>query len=318
MKYPSITVLITIKNAKDTIKQCIDSLLKLDYPNYRIFVVDAFSNDGTYEILKSYGNKIELHQLKGWAPRAYNWAIDRIKTEYIALIDGDCTVPRNWLKELIKGFKSDDILEVLGFCATPKNVSKLQKIIGADLEDRFKHLPKYPSRAPTMNVIFKTETAKKLKFDESLRVGYDTDFSFRLTKLGKIYYNPKAVIYHYHRATWKNYFKQQYITATMMPKLYSKHKSKSKGDPITKSTMIIQPFLSYLGILGLILYFLTSQFLAFAISMFLILLFLFIVDTIRLSKNLSDVFWLFAIFIVRNVAWSIGLIKGIISYLIGR
>ncbi|MDH4129861.1 MAG: glycosyltransferase family 2 protein, partial [Spirochaetota bacterium] len=83
-KYPKVTVLLTLRNSVETIRSCIDSLLKLKYPNYEIFVVDAFSSDGSYEILKSYGKKIILYQVKGWAPVAYNWALQRIKSEYIS------------------------------------------------------------------------------------------------------------------------------------------------------------------------------------------------------------------------------------------
>ena len=81
MKYPTVTVLVTVKNSAATMKMCIDSLLEVDYPNYEIMVVDGFSDDGTCDILKSYGKKIKLFQVKGWPPVAYNWALDRIKTE---------------------------------------------------------------------------------------------------------------------------------------------------------------------------------------------------------------------------------------------
>jgi glycosyltransferase involved in cell wall biosynthesis len=303
--------LLTLKNNKDTIKQCIESLLKQSYKNYEIFVVDAFSTDGTYEILKNFGKKIKLYQLRGWPPRAYNWAIKRIKTEYIALIDGDCVADKNWIKELVNGFRSKDILAVAGYCGTPKNVSKLQSIIGRELESRFKEFPTYIPRAPTMNLCFKTETARKLKFDESLRVSYDTDFGYRLTKIGKMLYNKNAIIYHYHRATWRNFFKQQYLTAMFVPQLYIKHKRRTIGDSISKITMIVQPHIFNLAILGLILSLINPFFLNLTFIMLIILLFLFIENLTRLVRGFSDVYWFLGMFIVRTVAWSAGLLVGI-------
>lgn len=315
MKEPSVTVLLTLKNNKDTIKQCIDSLLKQSYKNYKIFVVDAFSTDGSYEILKSYGKKIILYQLKGWPATAYNWTIKRIKAEYIALIDGDCAADKNWLKELIKGFNSEDTLAVAGFCGTPRKISRLQDIIGRELEDRFKHFPNYIPRAPTMNLCFKTETAIKLKFDEYLRIGYDTDFGYRLTKIGKMLYNKKAIIYHFHRATWKNFFKQQYLTAIFVPQLYIKHKGRTIGDHISKKTMIIQPYLFNFAILGIFLSFVNAYYLNLTWFMLTILLILYIENMSRLVKKSSDIFWFFGMFIVRTVAWSLGLIVGIFKLL---
>lgn len=314
-KQPSVTVLITLKNNAATIKQCIESLLKQNYKNYEIFVVDAFSTDGSYEILKSFGKKIKLCQLKGWAPKAYNWALKRIKTDYIALIDGDCTADKNWIGELVKGFENDDVLAVAGYCGTPRNVSKLQKIIGRELESRFKQFPKFISRAPTMNLCFKTDTARKIKFDESLRVGYDTDFGYRLTKKGKMLYNKKAVIYHYHRATWKNFFKQQYTTAVFLPQLYMKHKGRTIGDKISKPTMIVQPHIFNLAFVGLLLSIINPVFLNLTLLMLFILALLFVENMRKLVRKNNDVYWFLAIFIVRTTAWSLGLIVGIYKLL---
>jgi len=99
-KHPSATVLVTVRNSKNTIKQCIESLLKLDYPNKKIYFIDAFSTDGTYEILKNFRNRIILERLGGNPSVAYNHALKKIKTSYVALTDGDCLVKRNWLKML--------------------------------------------------------------------------------------------------------------------------------------------------------------------------------------------------------------------------
>lgn len=314
---PSVTVLITLKNNLPTIKQCIESLLRQNYKNYKIFVVDAFSTDGSYDVLKSFGKKIKLYRLRGWAPKAYNWAIRRINTDYVALIDGDCVADKNWLKELVKGFKSDDILAVAGFCGTPKDVSKLQSIIGRELESRFKTFPKYIPRAPTMNLCFKTETARKLRFDEELRVSFDTDFGYRLNMIGKMLYNKKAIIYHYHRAAWKNFFKQQYLSAVYVPRLYINHKKMSIGDKISKTTMIVQPFIFNLAVLGIILSAFSSLFLWLALAMMLLLFIIYVDNMVGLVRSFGDVLWFFAMFVVRTTAWSTGLIVGIYNLIRG-
>ncbi|MEM2974217.1 MAG: glycosyltransferase [Candidatus Micrarchaeia archaeon] len=316
MKEPSVTILVTLKNAASTIKPCIDSLLKLDYNNYEILVVDAFSTDGSYEILKKYGKKIKLYQVRGWAPVAYNWALRKIKTKYVALIDSDNVVPRDWIKKIIKGFDSPDVLEVAGFCASPKNVSTLQYLLGRELEDRYEHFGKYLSRAPTMNVMIRTDIAKKLKFNEKLRVGYDTDFSFRLTKIGKIRYVPEAKVLHYHRASWSKFFRQQYITAISSVMLYTKYPSKAGGDEISKTSMIMQPLLTYLCMFFLILGFFQQAIFNVAALTFLSILAIWIYDAVRLSKKIQHFFWYLAIFFVRNVAWCIGILIGIKQMLI--
>lgn len=65
MKEKSVTVLITVKNSSRTIEDCMDSILGMNYRNYKVYVIDAFSTDGTYEILKKYRKKIRLEQFSG-------------------------------------------------------------------------------------------------------------------------------------------------------------------------------------------------------------------------------------------------------------
>lgn len=307
MKEKSVTVLITVKNSAQTIKDCIDSLLKLNYKNYRIYVVDAFSNDGTYEILKSYGKKIRVERYAGNPPKAYNYAIKKINTEFIAFTDGDCVADKNWLKNLISSFRTKEIGAVVGFCKTPKNVNFLQKLIGIELESRFKKFEKFISRGPTMNLCVRTEIAKKLMFDERLNVSYDTDFGYRLIEAGKrILYQPKALVYHYHRSTIKSFIRQQFIYGKFVPLLYLKHKKMATGDHISKPTMIIQPFIFSLGLLSILL----SSFLPFFIylsSLLLAFLFLiYILDFLSLKTKKTYFFPYMAIFFIRTVSWCLG------------
>lgn len=312
MKEKSVTVLITVKNSRGTIKKCIDSILRLNYKNYKVYVVDAFSTDGTYEILKSYGKKIKVEQYRGNPPKAYNYAIKKINTEFIAFTDGDCVVDKNWLKNLVSSFESEEIGAVVGFCKTPENVNFFQKLIGIELEARFKKFPKFISRGPTMNLCVRTEIAKKLKFDEKLDVSYDADFGYRLIEKGKkIVYQPKAVVYHYHRATPKSFFKQQLTYGKFVPLLYLKHRKMAKGDHISRPLMMVQPFILYFSLFFLILSFFFSGFLKISIALFAILFFIYLFDFLELRTKKAYFFPFLFLFFFRTLAWCFGLILGI-------
>jgi glycosyltransferase involved in cell wall biosynthesis len=321
MVVPSVTVLITVKNNANTIYKCMDSILSINYPKnrYKVFVVDAFSTDGTYEILKKFGNKIHLEQLKGNAPKAYNYAIKKIKTDFIAFTDGDCLVDKNWLKYLIKAFTSNDIVASAGFCKTPNDVNQLQKVIGTELEDRFRHFPKVILRAPSMNLCVRTEIMKKLLFDSRFDVAFETDLGYRIAGVGKMIYEPKALIYHYHRASWNGLYNQQYKYAIFVPMLYfKKHPKRIVGDNISKTTMLLQIILVYLFGLGIILSLLNISFFNFSFLMFVFLLLSYLRDIIKLSKNLTDAIWFLCLFFVRNVAWNLGILKGTIELAFGK
>ena len=52
---PKISVVVGTRNRATYLKRLLDGLLREDYPNMEIVVVDGASTDGTVELLKSYG-----------------------------------------------------------------------------------------------------------------------------------------------------------------------------------------------------------------------------------------------------------------------
>jgi cellulose synthase/poly-beta-1,6-N-acetylglucosamine synthase-like glycosyltransferase len=321
MKELSVTVLVTAKNAAGTIKKCIESLMKLNYKNYKVYVTDAYSTDGTWNILKKlkkkYRKKLKIERVRGNIAKAHNYMIQRVKTKFIAMTDADCVVDKNWLRNLIYGFTSDDIVATAGFCSTPKTVNKLQKLMGMELEDRFKHFPEFISRAPTMNLCVRTNIAKKVRFDERFDVAQETDWGYRLTKLGKMRYVSNAVVYHFHRPTWKSFFIQQFRYGKYMPLLYLKHRRMATGDHISKPSMIFQEFVFLLFYFFLSLSLFHRKFVVLSVTIFSFLLILYTFDISRLTKRIDDVFLFLILYIIRTVAWSIGLILGLF-YLIKK
>lgn len=312
LKWPSVTILLTVKNSVSTIEECVNFLLRLNYKNYKIYVVDAFSTDGTYESLKKYGKMIKLERWRGNPPTAYNHAIKKINTEFIAFTDADCVADKNWIKNLVLGFESSAVGAVVGFCKTPRNVNFLQKLIGLELENRFKNFPKYISRGPTMNICIRTALAKKFRFDERLDISYDTDFGYRLTENGKkIIYNPNAVIYHYHRASWRKLFKQQLIYGRFLPLLYKKHMGKVTGDHISTPSMMVQPFIFGLIILFIFLSVLSNFYTNVAVVLSAILFLIYLSDFLKLKTKLEFLPAFMLIFLVRTLALSLGALMGI-------
>ena len=56
MDYPRVSIIILNWNGwKDTI-ECLESLYKINYPNYDVIVIDNDSKDGSIEKIKEYCN----------------------------------------------------------------------------------------------------------------------------------------------------------------------------------------------------------------------------------------------------------------------
>jgi len=183
-----------------------------------------------------------------------------------------------------------------------------------------------------MNLCIRTKFAKQVKFDERFDVAQETDWGYRLTKRGKMKYIPKAVVYHYHRPTWKSYFKQMFRYGMHTPLLYTKHPFYATGDYSSKPIYFREELVFVFSLIALVFslsFLLLSSFtfllsfLPFNISGFIdplftlfylsiaLLFVLYFLEAISLTKNPKEIFLFFLMFFVRNVAWTIGLIFGI-------
>ncbi|MFH1403983.1 MAG: glycosyltransferase [Candidatus Altiarchaeota archaeon] len=312
-KLPEVTIIVPVRNMRDTVRKCVESLLKLDYPDdrCRIIIVDGFSVDGTWEILQEYGGRVDLFQHEGHAAVTTNYAISLVETPITCFTDADVIVDRKWVSELV--LNMGEYKASAGFCATPDGSGRFQKLVGRELEDRFKCFGEVIVRAPTMNLCVQSEALREFMFDERLAVAYDTDFGYRFSgKYGGIKYVPSAVVYHHHRSDWNGFFRQQCKTAEYMPYLYLKHFNRSGGDHISKGGMIIQPFLMVSGLVlasaGFLHPFLFKIGVVFLGAESLIVLY----DSARLSGSISDFPYYVGIFTVRVIAWCLGLLKGVL------
>ncbi len=88
-----MTVIIPAYNRISYIEQTVESVLNQSYKNLELIVIDDGSNDGTYEFLKTYGDRITLlthenRQNKGQSA-SINIGINASKGEFIAILDSD-------------------------------------------------------------------------------------------------------------------------------------------------------------------------------------------------------------------------------------
>jgi glycosyltransferase involved in cell wall biosynthesis len=102
---PPVSVVITTFNRAKLLDACLDSVLRLDYPDFEVVVSEWGSKDETPQVLEKYRGKITvvIAEKKGIAA-GRNAGIRAAKHEYIAIIDDDCIVREDWLKSLLVPF----------------------------------------------------------------------------------------------------------------------------------------------------------------------------------------------------------------------
>ena len=117
MKNSSLVSIITVNyNGKKYLKNCFDSLYKIDYPDFEIIFVDNGSQDDSVEFMKSNYPKVKILELGdnlGLAI-ASNRGTAIAQGEYLFFLNNDTIVDANILKELVKAAQSDP---KIGACA---------------------------------------------------------------------------------------------------------------------------------------------------------------------------------------------------------
>src|SRR5665213_2273603 len=84
------SILMPVYNREKYVCQAIDSVLAQTFTSYELIVVDDGSTDGTPELLKSYGNRIQLIRQQNRGPEvARNTGAAVAQGEYVALLDDD-------------------------------------------------------------------------------------------------------------------------------------------------------------------------------------------------------------------------------------
>lgn len=222
MNEPLISIIIPVKDAQNSIEKCISSILSIDYGNYEVIVIDDGSKDKTPEFLKKYSQRIKIITNPSFLgpSKARNIAFQYAKGEYLAFTDADCTVDKDWLKELLRGFIDREVVGVGGSQLSPSDDTEFGKDIQSFLETVGfisgyikKGLRIKPTNHnPSCNVMYRKWIFSKVNgFLEGLWPGEDVELDYRIKRLGyKLMYNPDALVYHYRPASFKKFSQMMY------------------------------------------------------------------------------------------------------------
>ncbi|WP_428662566.1 glycosyltransferase [Runella sp.] len=87
---PLISVIIPVYNGVRFIKDAIESVLSQGYDPVQLIMIDGGSTDGTLDLVRSYGDKIELiHQQSKGLALARNESLLFVKGEFMVYLDSD-------------------------------------------------------------------------------------------------------------------------------------------------------------------------------------------------------------------------------------
>jgi GT2 family glycosyltransferase len=219
MTRSSISVIVITFNEEKNIRDCLDSLMALDYPAdlYETLVVDA-SNDATPAIVREYPRVKLIRSEKGFSQQK-NMALMSAAFDLLAFTDADCVVPGDWLNVINRAFVEKRIAAIGGNAYPPPGTGRFGKwttcvghpaggAIGFDAN--VKRSTCGVSFVPGCNSVFRKGVLLDVKgFDpDFFDGGEDVDVSRRLREKGHFLdYVPDLTVYHKPRGTLWSYLK---------------------------------------------------------------------------------------------------------------
>src|SRR6184192_2309767 len=211
---PFVSVIVCSYNGGRTLAACLDSLGKLNYPNYEVILVDDGSTDDTADVAAQFPWVRYIHQSNHGLSYARNTGATAAKGEVLAYTDSDCMADADWLYYLIGTLVSGDYAGVGGPNVTPPAQDWIQACVAA--------APGGPNHVllsdtvaehiPGCNMAFYRWAFESVGgFDpEYWKAGDDVDFCWRIQQAGwVIAFSPAAIVWHYRRFTLRAFLKQQ-------------------------------------------------------------------------------------------------------------
>lgn len=217
---PRISVVVPNWNGEKLLAVSLPSIDQQTFTDFEVIVVDNGSKDNTVSYIKAsfpHFRVIELPKNFGFA-KAVNVGIKNSQGQYVVLINNDTKIDKDCLKFLFEA--AEEHLEVGFVAAKMLNFFQPRNIDGAgDWIDSVGHAssiglgeedgPKFNKAGYVFltsggGSLFKKEVFEKVGlFDEDYFAYFeDVDLCFRAQLLGfKGWYEPRAVIYHVHKAT---------------------------------------------------------------------------------------------------------------------
>ncbi len=211
---PKVSVVVASYNGARTLKSCLDSLQRLNHPDYEVILVDDGSTDETPELARAYPKIRYLRQDNYGLSVARNTGIRAASGEIVAFTDSDCRADEDWLRYLVGDLLNSDWVGCGGPNLLPPEDSCVAAAVLVSpggpahvmLNDR------EAEHIPGCNMAFYKWALDEIAgFDPVFRkAGDDVDVCWRLQEHGyKIGFSPAGFVWHYRRSTIKAYLKQQ-------------------------------------------------------------------------------------------------------------
>ena len=213
LSWPHMSVVVCSYNGARTIRDCCEGLLRLEYPNFEVIVVNDGSSDATPEIVSEYDFRLISTENRGLS-NARNTGWQEARGEIVVYIDDDAYPDPHWLTYLALAFMRTTHVGIGGPNLPPPGDGPVADCV-ANAPGGPVHVLLSDTEAehiPGCNMAFRKTALQAIAgFDPQFRTaGDDVDVCWRLQQQGwTIGFSPAAMVWHHRRNSVRTYWKQQ-------------------------------------------------------------------------------------------------------------
>ena len=230
--FPKMSIIVPAHNEEKTIQSCIQSLQKLDYPEYEVLVVDDGSTDKTFEKASQCKGIKVIHQENQGKPKALNSGIQASNGQIILTVDADTTVDQQALKKIAARYETNNKLGAVSgnvkVIAAPTILNVIQSAeytTGINLIKKGQSMLGSVMIVPGPVAALRREAVEKAGFFSDDTFAEDFDITLKIIKSGyRVEYEEASLAYTEAPKTTEDLIKQRRRWYRGMIQVLDKHK----------------------------------------------------------------------------------------------
>ena len=254
--YPFVSIIVPAFNEGVVLKDSVNSLLELDYPNYEVIIVNDGSSDNTAEIAESLvGNrkgkksivKVSLiNKANGGKAKALNAGIQYSEAEFIVCMDGDSQLTPDTLKNAVRHFVDPEVGAVAGNVKIENrrtfltDLQALEYVEGLNMARSAQGQLKQVNIIPGPMGIFRKAALRDSGYYSSDTFAEDADITLKILASGwKINYEPNSIALTEAPAKIDQLLKQRYRWTRGIIQAIRKHRKHIYNPTINFTNTIV-------------------------------------------------------------------------------
>jgi GT2 family glycosyltransferase len=212
---PSFSVIVCTRNGSQTLRACLESLGRLNYPAFEVLVIDDGSTDAVPDIVKGFPSVRAIRQEPAGLSVARNLGMKEARGSLLAYTDDDCIAHPDWLLHLARAFAEDANVIAAGGPNIPPPPRHGTEAVVAAAPGAPAHVLLNDTEAehlPGCNLAIRKEALQGIGGFRPVftTAGDDVDICWRLRETGgRLKFVAGAMVWHHRRLTVSAYLRQQ-------------------------------------------------------------------------------------------------------------